>query len=313
MTLKKKYIIGSILFVLVFTLLLVIASLFDLEISNILAGGSLSAGAYYSTNVFGRIFEYIGSWPIFLLGIFACLVLMHKVYNLDNKTKYLAIIFIIAILILSNKLYGDTFKYICQNQDHLYVYKQTLTKVILWIMSIITTVLLVFYYRNVEIEKNDQFIRFAFVVLFTFAFYLVISIIKGPVGRMRYRAMNSINDFSFFTNWYEVSGAKELVAKEGYSVIKDGFKSFPSGHTFSAGVTYTLICMPYVFTKFNTKKWKVFWYAIPIFYTGIVGLSRIVVGAHFLSDVLVGGTIAYLASELAKYIFFIKKIEISKK
>ena len=58
MTLKKKYLIGSLLFVLVFTLLLVIASLFDLEISNILAGGGFRAGAYYSTNVFGRIFEY---------------------------------------------------------------------------------------------------------------------------------------------------------------------------------------------------------------------------------------------------------------
>ena len=91
------------------------------------------------------------------------------------------------------------------------------------------------------------------------------------------------------------------------------YTSFPSGHTCSAGIIYSLICMPYVFTKFNTKKWKVFWYVVPVFYTGIVGLSRIVVGAHFLSDVLVGGTIAYLASELAKYIFFIKKIEISKK
>lgn len=313
MTLKKKYLIGSLLFVLVFTLLLVIASLFDLEISNILAGGGFRAGAYYSTNVFGRIFEYIGSWPIFILGIFACLVLMHKVYTFKNFVRYLALGFIVAILILSNKLYGDTFEYICQNHDILYVYKSTYSKVILWVMSIITTTLLVFYYRNVDEEKNNNLVRFALVVLFTFAFYLVISIIKGPVGRMRYRAMNSINDFSFFTNWYEISNAKELVAKEGYSVIKDGFKSFPSGHTFSAGVTYTLICMPYVFNKFNTKKWKVFWYVVPVIYTGIVGLSRIVVGAHFLSDVLVGGTIAYLASELAKYIFFIKKIEISKK
>ena len=117
--------------------------------------------------------------------------------------------------------------------------------------------------------------------------------------------MHLINDFSYFTPWYVVSDAKELLS--GINEIpSDSFKSFPSGHTFSGGVIYVLICMPYLYEKFNTKKWHVVWYLIPICYTGMVGIFRIVVGAHFMSDVLFGGTIAYVASELFKYLFIVR-------
>ena len=67
--------------------------------------------------------------------------------------------------------------------------------------------------------------------------------------------------------------------------------------------------MPYLFEKYNTRKWHIIWYIIPICFTGLVGLSRIIVGAHFLSDVLVGGTIAYIAAEIFKYLFIVRKLK----
>ena len=162
-----------------------------------------------------------------------------------------------------------------------------------------------FFYRKVEVDKNKKLLNFAYVILFTSIFYLLIELIKTPVGRMRYRAMNELGDFSYFTPWYQISDAKTLL-KDTYT-LKDAFKSFPSGHTFSAGISYVLICIPYVFEKFNTKKWKVIFYLIPICYTGLVATFRIVVGAHYLSDVLFGGTIAYVASEVFKYVFILRK------
>ena len=41
-------------------------------------------------------------------------------------------------------------------------------------------------------------------------------------------------------------------------------------------------------------------------YTGFVAFYRIRVGAHFMSDVLIGGTLAYVLSEVGKYIFFVR-------
>lgn len=59
---------------------------------------------------------------------------------------------------------------------------------------------------------------------------------------------------------------------------KSGF-SFPSGHTSCAFATATALTM-------STKKWYV---AVPAFtYAGLVGYSRMRLGAHYGSDVLAG-------------------------
>ena len=305
MTRKTKYLIQTGLFLIIFIGLLLVATFLDLEISHLLAGKGLDDFKYYSNDIGGRFIEYIGSFPIFIFGIFACLIFMHKIYSFNDKKKYLAILFIPIILVLSEMLVGDTFKYYSRFHDIENIYEATTTKIILYAIAAIITGLLIFFYRKVDQEKNNKLISFAFVILGTCVGYLIITLVKSPVGRMRYRAMNLINDFNFYTPWYKISDAKHIL--EGSIVPKDGFKSFPSGHTFSAGVCYVLICMPYLYKKFSSKGWKIFWYALPITYTGLVGFYRIVVGAHYLSDVLVGGTIAYVLAEICKYIFFVRK------
>ena len=305
MSLKKKYLIHLSLFLVVFTSLLLVATFYDLEISKLLAGGGLKEGSYYTTNVFGRFFEYIGSWPIFLFGTFACLVFMHKIYHLESKLKYLAVLFVFLIIFLIHYCFDQSFGYYCKNNDIVHIFEKSITTIILWVLAIIAGAVVIYFYRNVELEKNNKLFNFALVILCAAVFYASIELIKGPVGRMRFRAMHLINDFSYFTPWYQISSAKELV---GTSIVpKDGFKSFPSGHTFSAGVSYVLICMPLVYDKFNNKKWTIIWYAIPVIFTGLVGLARIVAGAHYMSDVLVGGTIAYVATEVFKYVFLVRK------
>ena len=54
--------------------------------------------------------------------------------------------------------------------------------------------------------------------------------------------------------------------------------------------------------KIKNKEFKRMCYEIPIFYTGAVALSRIVAGAHYMSDVLFGGTMAFLFMILFKEI-----------
>lgn len=304
MSLKKEYLIKSLLFIVVFAILLVLASVFDLQISHLLASNDLAQSTYYSTNIFGRFFEYIGSFPIFVFGAFACLVLMHYFYKYKSYGKYLSLLMIVILVVVFEYLIHDTLKYIFRNHNIEEFLDNIVLTISVWVISFLISVICIILYRKVDYEKNKKLIRYSIVIALTCSFYLIVSLIKGPIGRMRYRAMNLINDFSYFTPWYQVSEAKNML--QNVDIPSDGFKSFPSGHTFSAGVSYVLICLPYVYEKFNNRKWKIIWYIIPVLYTGIVALSRIVVGAHYFSDVLIGGSLAYIGAELFKYIFLVR-------
>jgi membrane-associated phospholipid phosphatase len=85
----------------------------------------------------------------------------------------------------------------------------------------------------------------------------------------------------------------------------DALKSFPSGHTCSAGTVYCLLMLLDVFNVKSKGKRAVSWIAA-ITYTGMVAVSRIIVGAHFFSDVLMGGTIAFVSMIIFREIFICK-------
>ena len=148
---------------------------------------------------------------------------------------------------------------------------------------------------------------FAFVIMAIVANVLIM-IIKDPVGRMRYRAMNSelgkeLGGFTAnFQNWYESRGGQpeewSALFESTYGV-SDAFKSFPSGHTCAAGMTYALIMLPDVLGTKN-KGLRALCWIFPVAFTGLVAISRIVVGAHFFSDVLMGGTIAFVCMMFAR-------------
>lgn len=302
---KKNKIIKIGLFSLILIGLMTIASLFDLQISQLLTKGALKEGAFYTHNFMGALVEVIGSFPIFAALLVATLALANNFFKKDSKLKYLGWIFVILSIVDMTWITRDTFKYILRLVGNEPLYKE-------WWMMIVyiaigTPIALVsqyFFQKRINTELNKKFITFTWVILFTCAFYILVNIIKGPVGRMRYRAMNELGDFGGYTAWYIISSAKETY---GELTISDAFKSFPSGHTFSAGCCYVLLAVPDIFEKYNTKKYRIMSYIITVCYTGLVGLYRIRVGAHYLSDVTIGGTMAYVASQVARYIFVTRK------
>ena len=336
---NKKNILGIALFVLIFGALVVIASFFDFQISEILAKSGLENGnRYISSNAFGLVFEAIGSCAIYLMASVACCILFWNVLRRVKKDwlKYiLAIVFAIGVFAGFYLTVSDIFKYvgefIAQETgahgvlDNLYI--TFLTVVIAFPPAIGT----LYLWGKVDAETNAKMLPWILVIVGTAACYLVIHFVKSPIGRARYRAILAYNanpthydallteklgvdttsvingeTLSFRNFWvnygslsdkFEAIGIddkyKEVLAEVG--LASDICKSFPSGHTFTAGLSYTLICIPDMVDKFKTKGWKAFWYALPIVITGVVGLSRVVMGAHYLSDVLFGGTIAFLA------------------
>ena len=69
-----------------------------------------------------------------------------------------------------------------------------------------------------------------------------------------------------------------------------------------------LILLPSFYKKTNTLGWKITFTTFAILYTFLVGLSRIVAGAHYFTDVLFGGFITTACVLIAKWCIIDKLI-----
>jgi membrane-associated phospholipid phosphatase len=89
-----------------------------------------------------------------------------------------------------------------------------------------------------------------------------------------------------------VLGAKVLVVRERppipFAVITETGFSFPSGHAAGTAVVVTLAA--WLLTRYLITRWipQVVVWAVAIGLTGAVGLSRIYLGVHYVSDVMGG-------------------------
>lgn len=96
-----------------------------------------------------------------------------------------------------------------------------------------------------------------------------IQIVKYFWGRVRFRELDAT--FSQFTPWYLPQGIT-------------GFDSFPSGH---AAMGWLLLAILVLFD--NKKKWlKNLALVVIILWGVLLATSRVIIGAHFASDVLFG-------------------------
>lgn len=154
-----------------------------------------------------------------------------------------------------------------------------------WVGASALIVLVFFLYKAF---KNENDFRFAFVkIKNSYAFYLLCSVMmaalttgifKFLIGRSRpiiYEALNA----TFF-----VPGTVESV-----------FNSMPSGHTAVsfAGLVMIGMLSPRI-------KWATWTLAI------LIGLSRVYIGAHWPSDVILGAFIGMVCADIVKSV--LKKI-----
>ncbi|MDD4839714.1 MAG: phosphatase PAP2 family protein [Clostridia bacterium] len=302
-TRNTKTFFASIWFILIFGTLLTLASFFDLQISKIMTAGTLPDGQYFSTNQFGLFFETIGSAPIWIMSAIATTIFF---WNVVRELKHgikipVAILLAILVVAILYFFFSDIFKYVLEKVDAKEYADTIYVMAIKILLATIFGGMLILLWKNIKPETTKILIKWAIVILCVAAFYLLINFLKGPIGRVRFRAMNAIGDnvaYANFTNWWVINGDRAI-----FGLPSDACKSFPSGHTFSAGVIYTLICLPHLIPSMNKLWTKIAIWSGCIVYTGAVAISRIVVGAHFFSDVLFGGTIAFLATILFREIF----------
>lgn len=308
---KSKVIIGIVLFVAVFAALLVAASFTDLRVSDILTKNALADGEYLSHDVFGVTFEVFGSSPVYILAGVSVVLLMLYVWRtlkLRPMREFICAVLFAGSVVAFWFFFDDMFGYLAEHADVEGEYLETVMTVIAVICALMTSGVVTAAFLRIKDETLRKLMKFvlAFIIMAVVANVLIM-IIKDPVGRMRYRAMNSdlgreLGGFANFQNWYESRGGQpeewSALFESTYGVT-DAFKSFPSGHTCAAGMTYALIMLPDVLGTKN-KGLRALCWIFPVIFTGMVAISRIVVGAHFFSDVLMGGTIAFVCMMFAR-------------
>lgn len=144
-------------------------------------------------------------------------------------------------------------------------------------------------YIHISDDKKDTIRQIAIIgVIVMFVQITAIEGMKYLWGRVRFRDLIAADSFDEFTPWYIINGI-------------NGNKSFPSGHTAGAAMSYLLMFMPYLSDKWKKNSQLCFW--IPCIYTSIVAYTRLVMGAHYMSDVTIGGTVSFIIVLLAIKIY----------
>ena len=141
-------------------------------------------------------------------------------------------------------------------------------------------------------------------VIFVFALLPAGFAIKLVIHRPRYRFVVR-DDPSLYKNWWEMFPTyKDLIGQtfSGHIVSKEEFKSFPSGHS-GTGMIMAMF-LPYAaiyFPKLKGKETLLFY--IGAAYGFLMMFSRMLVGAHFLTDTCMGSLIVmvvfYVVNEFA--------------
>ena len=260
--------------------LFVVGGVYDLTIAN---------NVYQPDNVIARILELVGYLPPFLLVAATFAVLFFRVKAEDPKRPLKKIV-TAACVALAYLVFG----YMMSGE----VLSVTWQRVLVGIGSAaVLTAPTILFFRNrsdEQLKRYEIFLIFASIVC-VISSLLTINVIKFLWGRARYREMMAAEDYFFeaFTPWYHANG---------FSL--HGHHSFPSGHTCAATNLLTLLALDEVFPSVGSKK-KSLTFVVGL-YIFILAYSRMVLGAHFLSDVTAGFAIGFVTYAVARYLYFDK-------
>ena len=157
----------------------------------------------------------------------------------------------------------------------------------LWYFFILLFIFLIsFFTKKINLISNKRYSDLKNFSVFSFIYLLstgiITQVIKHLIGRTRPNHINleEVIYFNFFT-------------------ADSAFHSFPSGHTSTIIAITLILCLA-------LPSLKIF-----LFITGlIIGVSRVVVGAHYFTDTIAGGLVAIIVYKIVKgfYINLFPKI-----
>lgn len=159
-------------------------------------------------------------------------------------------------------------------------------------------------YLLVHKNPEPQLERLAwFLVIACAGQVLLVQVIKHFWGRPRYFFLVS-QDTVQFQPWTMLDTTQKTAALASGALDSDFFKSFPSGHTAAGANMLCLVVLP-LYCK-SLRKGLPWIFILAVVYTLVLAFSRMVLGAHFLSDVSAGFLVSLIVFWIS-YEVFIKR------
>lgn len=279
---KKISIICHSILIAIVIVTMAIASKFDLEISKAIGNQS---------NFFGVLFQKIAEYPSYIVLPITSVIIFYNADRFSEK-KYRVLFRILGVVLSLGGWFIFSF-----NSEKLieipYILGFSIFAAIfysgigLWVGSL------------VDRQTMHKLLKWAvFAIIFLAVALAVMQIMKNIWCRMRYRDMLKEGNFDGFTPWYKINFGVEKLSEDYH------YTSFPSGHTSSAAHMFLLIPLCKILPSWNKKWVKYTMYAVAITFTVLTAISRIVNCAHFLSDVVAGGSITYLVYIICEKLCF---------
>ena len=277
-----------------FVVTFILGSFFDVN---------LSQAIYSSNNAFGLTISVIGTIPGYAMlallggGFFVCF--LNKKYHI--VIRILFIIIAIAAFAVSTFYVGREF----------FGPNGFTNEKIKWVGYLISAPLMAAssYLGYYLFNKSKMEHMWILLVILAVAIFMAlvpgVSLLKIIFHRPRYRSIDAYG-IDFHSWWQRCANYKDLMA--AYGITSEEFKSFPSGHAGAAACFFLAVAFLPLLDK-NYQKLQ-----IPLFYAGLawtllVAFARILVGAHFLSDVSMGAILTTLCLLVAnEVVIHIKKI-----
>lgn len=242
--------------ILAIVLLSLVFNTYDLDIS-------IALTKHY--HGFYEFFDDFGELPIYLGPILFGATYYFLTGNKYKKAMFVSVSFI-AYLIAAIKVTHNT--KISLNIASIGV---------CFLISIVLAILTICLFSKVKKEVLDNIkdlVLLGFIV--SICSYGCVEVLKYTWGRVRFRDLSA--DYSEFTRLFHINGLT-------------GNKSFPSGHT-NAGTSILLV--PLLVPRFTSKRWiKYLTVGLSFGYIFLLAFSRIVVSAHYASDVLFGFVVGF--------------------
>lgn len=280
--------------------LTIFGSVFDLEIAN-----AIYIGQTPSENLFGIIVSYIGIIPTFVGWSFlgaSILCLSKKQVENPTKRRWLTVLAILLFVI--------SFFYFCTT---LYVSNLNAFEVHFAVAypvgSAILFVAAYFGYKLSQKSEDSELLKKTlFLVAISLVTLLIISATKEFMCRPRFRFVLAADNVEYFKNWWQ--SGREIKTSLGMGIESDEFASLPSGH--SAYSMFAIFMFPALSEYIRgIKKFKIYLFGLGFAWWVITALSRLTLGAHYLTDVTIAGLVTILAyiMVLVAERFYIKRYQ----
>lgn len=147
-----------------------------------------------------------------------------------------------------------------------------------------------------EANRRDKVRVAVLIVVVALAQLLLVNVVKVVWDRPRLRLLAE-NTQAAFQAWWIIGnkGMLELIA-DGISA--EEFKSFPSAHTSNAAAALLLVIVAPLKSALALRQVLLLW--VGAVWGLVVGVSRLVTGAHFVSDITVGFAITFVMVLVAR-------------